>query len=214
MHTHWRLYFLPLILLGLTWLAGCGGGSPSFRDMTYNFNSPPGGEWSSTSRSYTPTGNNPFLGQFCNDEVDLTYSDLQLHDQVTLSFDLYILRSWDGNGDNGAGPDMWDCYIDGEGRLMLTTFSNVGQEQSFPGWWHSDNGNQAGAVAVNTLGYDYFGDAIYHMVYTFSHTSPTLVIRFRGGSAIPGGSVMEGVENESWGLDNVQVTIGKRPDEL
>jgi hypothetical protein len=39
-----------------------------------------------------------FLGEFNNDTESLSVLDTQPHTQITLSFDLYILRTWDGNG--------------------------------------------------------------------------------------------------------------------
>jgi len=38
-----------------------------------------------------------------------------------------------------------------------------------------------GAEEINSLGYDYFGlpkDAVYHLVFTFDHTSDTLTFEF------------------------------------
>src|SRR5258706_2469132 len=73
-----------------------------------------GSEWSSTSTSQTPTpyvinGQNvarQFLGEFGNQSVSLTLAGLPVHNQVTLDFDLYLIRSWDGNS-GGATRDAW-----------------------------------------------------------------------------------------------------------
>jgi hypothetical protein len=55
-----------------------------------------GPEWSKTSVDVTPGGRH-FLGQFGNDTLTLTLACLPAHVQATLSFDLYVIRSWDGN---------------------------------------------------------------------------------------------------------------------
>jgi hypothetical protein len=60
-------------------------------------------EWSNSSTDITPgTGPHPtdrFLGQFINDTVTLTLNDLPAHNNIAVSFDLYVIRTWD-SGDN------------------------------------------------------------------------------------------------------------------
>ena len=63
-----------------------------------------------------------------------------------------------------------------------------------------------GASEVNTLGYGGFldfpgGDSVYHLSFRFEHSGSSLVVDFTGG---PG---LTSVGDESWGLDNVQVTL-------
>ena len=60
---------------------------------------------------------------------------------------------------------------------------------------------QTGAAAVNTLGYKFYGDSIYHLSLTFAHTGETLALNF-SSSLFEG----KGTADESWGLDNVQVS--------
>src|SRR5439155_14414420 len=66
---------------------------------------------------------------------------------------------------------------------------------------------KSGAAASNSLGYPGFldfpcGDAVYHLSFTFDHTAKDLVLNFTGG---PG---LTDVLDESWGVDNVQVSVG------
>ena len=56
-----------------------------------------GGEWSDQKTDVTPVGARRFLGQFGNKTVTLTLSNLPSHGEVHLSFDLFIIRSWDGD---------------------------------------------------------------------------------------------------------------------
>src|SRR5262249_46117112 len=79
-------------------------------------------EWSSNKTDKTLSAAHlPFLGQFSNQVVTLSLPSLPAHEQATISFDLYLIRSWDGNtpatavgqdNGNGAygpiGPDIFD----------------------------------------------------------------------------------------------------------
>ena len=58
-----------------------------------------------------------------------------------------------------------------------------------------------GAVENDTLGYSFYGDSVYHLSYTFANLSDAITLNFIG-------SGLEGIDNESWGLDNVKVTAG------
>jgi hypothetical protein len=63
-------------------------------------------EWSNPATDITPVGARRFLGQLGNEALSLTLADLPPHTSVTVSFDLFIINSWDGNGDCCAGPDI------------------------------------------------------------------------------------------------------------
>jgi len=54
---------------------------------------------------------------------------------------------------------------------------------------------------VNTLGYTFYGDSIYHLSFAFKHTSDSLILNF-SSSLFEG----KGTDDESWGLDNVRVS--------
>jgi hypothetical protein len=140
---------------------------------------------------------------------------------VTVSFDLYILRSWDGNQilfpGTGieVGPDEWTFDADSE-TLLHTSFSNwddLAFLQSYPGAYPDDSYlARSGAVENNTLGYIFSGtgnpmDAVYHLTFEFTHTSGPMVLDFTGIG------LQEPFEDESWGLDNVVVIIGTIPSQ-
>ena len=62
--------------------------------------------------------------------------------------------------------------------------------------------HQSGAASVNTLGYTFYGDSIYHLSFNFPHTDDTLILNF-SSSLFEG----KGTDDESWGrLDNVRVS--------
>jgi hypothetical protein len=63
-----------------------------------------GPEWSNTTRDTTPSGRK-FLGQFGNSTVSVTLGNLARHTGIGVSFDLFVIRSWDGRNTTD-GPDL------------------------------------------------------------------------------------------------------------
>lgn len=181
-----------------------------------DFKAAVGGEWSRTATSTTPSGRR-FLGEFGNTTVTLTLSELPAHSQVTLSFALFIIRSWDGNATaTGKGPDVWDLRVGSGPTLLHTSFSNNGffpglDRQSYPDVFPgSDHPARTGAAENNTLGYTFaflspgIGtravDSVYLITRTFAHRSPSLTVHFSA-------SGLQKLADESWGLDNVAVNL-------
>jgi hypothetical protein len=170
----------------------------------------------------SPNGKQRFLGEFggptivaappydpphfvrVDQTVTLTLRHLKPHTSVTVTFDLYILKSWDGNNAN-YGPDRWRLSVRGGPTLVDTTFSNNKKtgayDLSLQNYPVADTTPQSGASAVNTLGYTFYGDSIYHLAFTFPHNGDTLALDF--SSRLFEG---KGTADESWGLDNVRVS--------
>ncbi len=136
-----RLLPLPFVLLALSII----GVSPAPATVVYinDFEISVGSEWSSTLTGTTPVGSRNFLGEFNNDAVSLSLSSLPEHNTVTIAFDLFVIRSWDGNelqsrGSGTQGPDVWELRADGS-SLLRTTFSNIDRfdgaifPQAYPG---------------------------------------------------------------------------------
>ena len=173
-------------------------------------------EWSSQQVDRTPSGRG-FLGQFLNQTVSLSLDDLPAHSEIVISFDLYLIESWDGNatypvpgqGNVPAGPDVWDLSVEGGPNLIHTTFANVIDQSGatdqaypdeFPGGHHP---SRTGATESNTLGYGAYGDTVYSLRFEFPDVSDAVKFLFSasGLQTLPG--------DENWGLDNVQVqTVG------
>ncbi|MFC1997304.1 GEVED domain-containing protein [Chloroflexota bacterium] len=168
--------------------------------------------------SSAPNGAN-FLGEFNNKKVCIDFSGIPDHKRVIIEYDLYLIRSWDGNvkilnraemfkvmspGDLRIGPDIWMFDIDGQNQLN-TTFSNWNDTtQAFPGSYPGNSyPSFTGAEAVNQLGYffnHYPEDSIYHFRFVLDHTDPNLLLEFMA-------SGLQNIKDESWGIDNVKVTI-------
>jgi hypothetical protein len=140
--------------------------------------------------------------------ISLTLTNLPRHSALRLTFDLLVLKSWDGNSPT-YGPDRWTLSVAGGPVLLDTTFSNnpkvikEGSRQNFP---QPQAMPRTGAARTNTLGCAFFGDSIYPLAFTFSHSGATLKLDFRS-SLFEG----KGLADESWGLDNVRVAIASNP---
>ena len=161
-----------------------------------------GAEWSNAERNTAPNGR-VFLGRFSGNQASsLTLVGLPSHKALTLTVRLYTIQSWDGN----TGPD--DFYVLAGGNTLLhTTFSNVTTVQSYPDQYLAGtHAARTGASEVDSLGYVPWGDATYDLAFTFPHSESSIVINFQGYLREGGG--WGGVENESWGIDDIYVWAG------
>ncbi len=181
-----------------------------------------GPEWSHDLVDATLIGERRFLGQFGNDSVTLTLADLPAHAEARVSFDLFVIRSWDGDGlpappgvGAGAGPDIWSLQVEDGPTLQQTTFDNHITEpylgfhrQSYPQEYpYAESLPQTGAAETGTLGYVWPhpegtapADSVYHLDYRFAHAAPSIAL-------ILAASLTSPLNNESWGVDNVKVEV-------
>jgi hypothetical protein len=173
-----------------------------------------------------------FLGEFSNGTVSLSLTGLPEHAITTVSFSLYLIRSWDGS-DTTFGPDYWSLNVAGGPSLLNETFSNGnpgGQTYggAFSSYTHTewtpcaayqdyagtgDYGPMTGANECYSLGY-FFNDvpnntyeamdSVYELSFAFAHTGGSLELNF-------GASGLQGIGDESWGLDNVRVQVSAVP---
>ncbi len=127
--------------------------------------------WSVSNTDVDNTGNE-FLGRFGNQTIEYTISELGNHDNIHVSFDLYILDSWDG--------ESWNMYVNGE--LIIS--------RSF----HYNSPGE-GNIFYGHLGFGGWQDNIYQLEYTVPHSANSLTVSFTGYPD-------EDINNESWGIDN------------
>ena len=165
-----------------------------------------GPEWSKRTISATPAGGRRFLGELGDETLRLSLTNLPTHGRLLIRYDLYLIRSWDGSA-AGVGPDFFRFDLENGPTLLNATFSNFnGLLQSYPGSLGSATQypGQTGAREMNTLGYVYntvgVTDSVYHFEHTAPHTASNAVLRFIVDPTNP-----EGLNNESWGVDNVEV---------
>lgn len=206
--------------LGLCWL----GSSSAYALTVYenDFQSAVGNEWSHTLTQNTPTpysfGARSFLGEFGNEQVSLSLSNLAAHSSVLLEFDLYLIRSWDGSSAGTAfdyGDDHFKLSVAGGATLLDETFSNGNPAgQSFGPL--TSNPYFTGASETYSLGYVFYDgmrqtsqvmDSVYRLSFNFAHDDDMLTLDFSGYG-------LQSPEDESWGLDNVRVSVVPEPAAL
>lgn len=215
-------------LLGAA-LIGASAAASATTVYTADFQTSIGAEWSTNfggglALDQAPAdANRRFLGRndgapklgFSNDVVKLSLGALGAHNKVSVSFDVYVINSWDGNGALGngcCGPDLFGVSLanvtPGSASGLLTTFSNLdkaggatGFLQSYPNAFPNLPGSPAfsGAAEIGTLGYDHISDSVYHITLNFDHTASSLELSFFGLN-------LQEIGDESWGLDNVTVS--------
>lgn len=175
-----------------------------------------GSEWTAYALDTTPVESRTFLGQFGNESVGLHIDNLPEHEALRLSFDLYIIGSWDG--DTIPGPDEWGVRVVDGMTLLHTTFAvsspNSGRTQSFPNWiGDASHPQRTGAEESNTMGYWWSNDvrpvpvqtdAVWHLSIVFPYVGDAIDFEFFGRGLQPMG-------DESWGLDNVRVEASVIP---
>lgn len=166
--------------------------------------------WSHTQQGTTP-GERGFLGEFNNDRVNLSVHHLPDHDSVTISFDLYLMRSWDGN-QVMVGPDVFTAGVEEGPMFVHATFAAQPASHTRPQSYPNSYGEGlvpegTGAFERNTLGYMWAGettDAVYRMSFTFPHQASDISFYFMATG-------LQSIDDESWGLDNVRVEITPVP---
>ena len=154
-----------------------------------DFQSGAGAEWSTNVTDSSVAAFTRFLGRFSNGSAVLTLPTVPGRAYV-VEFDLMIIDTWDGN----SGPDYFNVDIAGS-QVFHHTFSNMGGSQTYPG--APDVGGQ------NFGWWSSYADSIYRgIAIPFVATTTSTAIRFYDGG-------LEGLSNESWGIDNVGV---RQPD--
>jgi hypothetical protein len=110
--------------------------------------------------------------------------------EVTLTFDFYCIDSWDG--DVGFGPDRFRVQMN-DTQVLRNTFANQpGCTDNYPG-----DPTHYGEYGFNSR----WNDSIYRGI--------TRTVQYSGGSNLVflwADEGLQGMGDESWGIDNVTVT--------
>ena len=154
------------------------------------------------------------LGRYNDGGFTLNLNGLPDHDLISVSFNLYIHDSWDGNSVSPDGPDIWEMFVDGD-PYMSTTFSNfpcaardLCRPQSYPNTYPNNYNNpKTGATAVNlpvackaTIPN---GTSLYVITKTFAHKGGTISIKCF--DKLVQTNDPNPKCDESWSLDNLKV---------
>ncbi|MDB4181857.1 hypothetical protein N9737_03945 [Polaribacter sp.] len=169
--------------------------------------------------------NTTVLGNYNNDSFTLNLNNIGSHNFISISFDLYIHDSWDGNFNNidPDQPDAWfielipdiDSYPSTPFNVWETTFSNsvcntaLCLRQSYPNEFPFENLPRRGSSrllpGLCSLVSNSDGTTLYTIEKIFEHKDNALLIRFYDKLYQPN-SVDEKCD-ESWSLDNLKVRV-------
>jgi PEP-CTERM motif len=155
----------------------------------------------------------------------LTLSGLQAHTSISLGFLLAVIDSWDGFAGNGCAPDEFTVKLDGV-SIFSTDFGNVrdGACGTHAQTYGTSNAllfptdiNIDFDVSSTSVGFNGWNDAAYDMAaeslfQNIAHTGSTATLEF-----FAGGAGWQGGDDESWGIDNIivslnDVTVGDVPE--
>ncbi len=155
------------------------------------------------------------LGTYNNGNFILKLDNLPKHDLVTISFDLYIHDTWDGNKPPPDGPDLWQMLVDGN-TYINATFSNdpclagtFCSPQSYPfNYPNNYNNPKTGAYRIDLPGFCLWksnpnGTTQYKIVKTFTHTNGTLVLQCL--DKLVQTNTADPKCDESWSVDNINI---------
>jgi len=175
-----------------------------------------GGDLSNITNGIISKFNNTsVLGQYNDTSFTLSLKNLPGHDIITISFDLYIHDSWDGNKAAPDGPDMWEMIVDNS-PYINTTFSNADcapgdfcSPQSYPSNYPNNYNNpKAGAYRTDLPGAcswatSTHGTTWYKIEKTFKHSGNTLKLQCI--DKLVQTNTYTPKCDESWSIDNITV---------
>lgn len=156
-----------------------------------------------------------FLGRFAQQPVHLKLTNLPVHYAAIISVYVYLIGSWDGNGDDtkNGGPDIWSLNVNTD-TLLYTTFSNTSNHQSYPCYYDQYDPNQISHAPkfasdiVNPLpnlgGGN--GSAAYQLKFKVLHSQDSIEFSFVSKN-IFSSPQNDTTADEMWGIDSVTVTI-------
>jgi hypothetical protein len=155
------------------------------------------------------------LGRYNQSQFSLVVDNLPRHDLITITFDLYIHDSWDGNKSSPDGPDIWEMLVD-ENKYISTTFSNdscpVGNfcpPQSYPfDYPNYYNNPKTGSYRNDLPGVCHFagnpnGTTQYKIKKTFTHSNSTLLLKCL--DKLVQTNANDTKCDESWSVDNIVI---------
>ena len=175
-----------------------------------------------------PVSPTHFLGEFgVNDAIQLTLDLPDNVSTVSILFDAYLLRTWDGADVQFAGPDTFGYNIVGHTpRILDKTFSNgLGKQDFCPGQADGttcDPATGSDLTKKNQLGFVVELDPVPGINGPAKGTPMSLVYHFDShpiaysGDSVTfeffGAGLQPNVLDESWGIDNIFVNITTIPE--
>ncbi len=143
---------------------------------------------------------------------------LPAHNVVRVTFDLYVLGSWDGHSaaDHQAyasQPDLFTVAVGASSTTKTYSFANCADTlQSFPDLYEVgadavlEHPQKTGADSTDpVVTFDGCGDARYHVTFQAGHSASVLSVTFTGNMADYASGM--NLTSESWGLDDVKIEL-------
>jgi hypothetical protein len=153
------------------------------------------------------------IGQYNNSGFTLNLNDLPRHHLITITLDLYLHDSWDGNKLGPDGPDIWQMLVDGN-TYIDASFSNSEcspgnfcPPQSYPLNYPNNYSNpKTGAHKTDLPGVCHLvnntnGTTLYKIVKTFKHSNNTLILQCLDKLVQTNDPIPKC--DESWSVDNI-----------
>ncbi len=130
-----------------------------------------------------------FLRNSGRGTTSFAFTNLAAHERLTLSFDLAFLDSWDRATDQQWGPD----YL----------FVTLGDSSYQWGLNHNGMGNWPGTeIGRNHYGFNsQWQDSVHRFTFILPDQGRDFLFSVRAG-----GAGYQGGNDESWGIDNIQLT--------
>jgi hypothetical protein len=145
-----------------------------------------------------PFGN--FLRNRTSGTTEFLFTNLPTHTHVDIGYLMMFLDSWDSRNGSCCTPDNLDLYVD-DILVGRYTYNNaLGSIKDIGG----------GTVIFEYVQYDdnsYYNDVVVDMsgdaALSFGHTGSSLKVGF-----VPSGVGFQYGTDESWGIDNLDITLG------
>ncbi len=179
--------------------------------------------------------NSNVIGNFNNDGFTIHVENVDKHDYIFISFDLYIHGTWDGNFNgfvDNDKADKWIMKFNPEMELhnapdqnkFETTFSNSTcypnycLRQSYPQNYPYENNPLTGSYKTNLediCDNNFFGgdSSLYKIEKGFKSSGSAIVVRFYDELYQPNAIDKDGLNqqkcDESWSMDNIIIRVIK-----
>lgn len=175
-----------------------------------------------------PNGSTHFIGRFANTRTMVTMNVAAGYPRYDLTFDFYVIGSWDGRGKQAQNGNFdanvfdisYVCGTNAPVSMFKTSFSNqLTVQQDYPNAFLL-GGFKAGTNSYDQDGLGYknevpatsntpvfrsFGDTEYRMHFAGENPCGTAAIQFQISTSNP---TQQSTYDESWGVDNITIKAG------
>lgn len=143
----------------------------------------------------------PYGGTDGTEIVTRTYDLLSGYDYAVIEFDMHAIDSWDN--------EEFIIFVDG---TPISSHSFQHSTDGTTGSWYTNDGNYNISITPNgareNTGYsDYWPDQSYTVTIEVADPGPSMSLGF-------GSTLNQSIGDESWGVDNVQISSTNDPSDV